>query len=712
MPAQSDSMSPISNLYAVAARAYPDCKTLEPLSGEQSIRLAWKQLAAAIGIDQWTLARAFAKEKGLDVADNLAATDSFAVLLVPEKLATDHLILPLYEEGGKLVVACAPPFDDDGLRRVQFVSDRILKVLVAPPEALEIAVVNAYARAAEHQTNTIGTLLWTDEGDSLRHGAVEENTIVRLARSLLIEAIKARASDVHMQPFTGGGLVRIRVDGILQRLTFIPAAVLQAVIRYFKAQGGMDPTNDMMPQDGRMSLVIGRQDFDLRLSVLPASRGERLVIRFLDQSRVYKLSGSGLSTAALQMLRKLSANSSGVVLVTGPTGSGKTSTLYSMLAEINRTGVSIITVENPVEYRVAGISQVEVNPKAGLTFATALRSILRQDPDVILIGEIRDAETADIAMQAALTGHLVLSTLHTNDALTAIPRLMDLGIQPSILADALAGVVAQRLFRRLCLDCRKPVTEPLWPDERLFLEVVGERPLYRADGCDTCKGTGYLGRQPVTEIVEMTPEFRKQLAAGHSDLSNLRDLIKGSLSSLSHGAAMRVISGDTTAGEATRVIGQRFWNDLAREYGRDLQPGAVTSLVRDDDSLSADVGALLFGADGAARQAIAASLEESAIHVHVTDNPEMVRRVIEKNEGISLGIIDLEVGVDVSESAIDLLVRLRRALAWSRLPVLIIAPARDLLLQKILEEHGVADYLVKPVSPETVLARVQAILAR
>jgi CheY-like chemotaxis protein len=256
------------------------------------------------------------------------------------------------------------------------------------------------------------------------------------------------------------------------------------------------------------------------------------------------------------------------------------------------------------------------------------------------------------------------------------------------------------------------VTEPLWPDERLFLEVVGERPLYRADGCDTCKGTGYLGRQPVTEIVEMTPEFRKQLAAGHSDLSNLRDLIKGSLSSLSHGAAMRVISGDTTAGEATRVIGQRFWNDLAREFGRDLQPGAVTSLVRDDDSLSADVGALLFGADGAARQAIAASLEESAIHVHVTDNPEMVRRVIEKNEGISLGIIDLEVGVDVSESAIDLLVRLRRALAWSRLPVLIIAPARDLLLQKILEEHGVADYLVKPVSPETILARVQAILAR
>ena len=543
-------------LHVLVKRTFPAREALRTLAVDPSLVTAWKQLAAAAGVDKWALASAIANELGFEAPGSLKTSDPFAVQLLPESLAREHFVLPLREEAGMLIVACAAPHDENTLQRVKFVTNRALKILVVPPDELEWAIVDAYARLSQLQANEIGTLFWTADGKFAGNGATGEHALVQLARSLLMEAIKARASDIHIQPFSGGGLVRVRVDGVLQRLAFVPGAVLHALLRYFKAQGGMDPTNDRVPQDGRMSLVLGSHDYDLRLSVLPASRGERLVIRFLDQNRVYKLSGAGLSTAAMQSLRKLGANSSGVVLITGPTGSGKTSTLYAMLAEINRTGVSIITVENPVEYRISGISQVEVNAKAGLTFASALRSILRQDPDIILIGEIRDAETADIAMQAALTGHLVLATLHTNDALTAIPRLIDLGVHPSILADALAGVVAQRLFRKLCVACRVSVREPLRHDERLFFELTGERPAYRAVGCGACRGTGYSGRQPVTEIVEMSPALRQQLAADHTDLAKLQDLTKGPLSSLSQSHSPKRTSVTASPPSSTQACGR------------------------------------------------------------------------------------------------------------------------------------------------------------
>lgn len=537
----------------------------------------------------------------------------------------------------------------------------------------------------------------------------QDNAIVQLARSLLIESIEARASDIHMQPFAGGGLIRIRVDGLLRRLLFLQGSVLEQVIRYFKAQGGMDSTNSLAPQDGRMSLILGGRDFDLRLSVLPASRGERLVIRFLDQSSVYRLGQSGLSTAAVQAIRRLGANSSGVVLVTGPTGSGKSSTLYSLLSEINRTDVSIITVENPVEYRVMGISQVDVNPKAGLTFSTALRSILRQDPDVILIGEIRDSETAEIAMEAALTGHLVLSTLHTNDALGAIPRLIDLGVHPSVVADAIAGVIAQRLFRRLCAACRIKVNKPLKLDEELFLQATGERPAYRAVGCSTCGGTGYRGRQPVVEIVEFTPEARQYLRSGDRALEKLAELTHGPLSSLSHGAAMRVISGDTTAAEAYRVIGQRFWNDLARDFNRP-PPAMAATLLDTEESDTAKVTILLFASKEQDRVAFAGEFEKSGIRVLSTCNPDAVREQLQKDPNIALLVFELDAGSP--ERNIQLLLHLRASAAWTRLPAVLVLSANDPGMLEIVDKHGVLDYLVKPVTPAALVSRIAAVLAR
>jgi len=703
------SLSPTERLRAITQRAFPARAELTSLTVGTSVRETWKQLAAAAGVDVWTLARAIAKDLDLAVASDLTSADPFATRLVPEKLAAEHLILPLREKGGRLVVAAACPIEGGGLRRTQFVSNRKLEVLVAPPEDIETAITSAYSRAAEQQGNAIGTLRWTEQGETVSASATEQSAVVRLGRSLLLEAIEARASDLHLQPFAGGGMVRARVDGILRRLAFIPGPVLEAIVRYFKAQGGMDPTNDRVAQDGRMSLVLGSRDYDLRLSVLPASRGERLVIRFLDQTRVYRLSGAGLSSAALQALRRLAMNTSGVVLLTGPTGSGKTSTLYSMLAEINRVGVSIITVEDPVEYRVAGISQVEVNAKAGLTFASALRSILRQDPDVVLIGEIRDRETAEIATQAALTGHLVLSTLHTNDALTAFPRLIDLGVQPTVLADAIAGVVAQRLLRRLCESCRAPVVAPLLPDEQVFSELTGELPAYRPVGCEACDGSGYHGRLPVTEIVEMTPELGRAIVAGETDIAKLGELSQGPLSSMASTAARRVISGYTTAREAMRVIGQRFWTELAREFQRPLSARAI-AVLGSEEAPSSGASVLLFETNPDDTQALAAALRDARFKVHATDDPESSRRLVEENEDVVMVIVDLDVGANGDSLA--MLQRLRVALAWSRLPAVVLVPEHDRTLRTILEEHGVADYLVKPVAPETVIAHARAVLAR
>ena len=703
------SLSPTERLRAIVQRAYPHRPTLASVAIGTSIRDAWKQLAAAAGVDAWTLAGAIAKDLGLAVASDLRSSDPFATRLVPEKLAAEHLLLPLREKGGRLVIASACPIEGGGLRRTQFVANRKLEVLVAPPEDIETAITSAYSRAAEQQGNAIGTLRWTEEGETVSGSATEQSAVVRLGRSLLLEAIEARASDLHLQPFAGGGLVRVRVDGILRRLAFIPGAVLEALVRYFKAQGGMDPTNDRMAQDGRMSLVLGNRDYDLRLSVLPASRGERLVIRFLDQSRVYRLSGAGLSSAALQALRRLATHTAGVVLLTGPTGSGKTSTLYSMLAEINRVGVSIITVEDPVEYRVAGISQVEVNAKAGLTFASALRSILRQDPDVVLIGEIRDRETAEIAMQAALTGHLVLSTLHTNDALTAIPRLLDLGVQPTVLSDAIAGIVAQRLLRRLCDACRAPVVAPLLPDEQVLSDLAGELPAYRPVGCRACDGTGYRGRLPVSEIIEMSPELGRAIAAGETDVAKLGEFSRGALSSMASTAARRIISGDTTAREAMRVIGQRFWTELAREFRRPLSAGALAALGS-DEAPSSGAAVLLFETKPEDAQALATALKEARFRVHATADPEASRRIVEEEEDVVMVIIDLDVGAEGDNLA--MLQRLRVALAWSRLPALVLVPEHDRALRTLLEEHGVADYVVKPTTPQAVIERARAVLAR
>ncbi|MFM7783865.1 MAG: GspE/PulE family protein, partial [Gammaproteobacteria bacterium] len=464
------------------------------------------------------------------------------------------------------MAATANPLDDNTTERLRFLASRQVQWLLAPPQAIDDAVLVAYSREAAR-------LAAAEQAGNDK--SLDQNAIVKLGRSLLASAIEQRASDLHIQPYLGSFVARIRVDGVLRRLVMLPDAVATSLIRHLKARSGMDATNMLIPQDGRMSLVDVGHDFDLRVSTLPVSRGERLVIRFLDQRRVHQLNKAGFSLASLQILRRGINRPSGLVIMTGPTGCGKTSTLYGMLAELNRGSVNIITVENPVEYRIAGISQVDVNEKAGRTFMAALRSILRQDPDIVLIGEIRDQETAEIACQAALTGHLVLSTLHTNDALTAIPRLLNLGVQPSILADSLALVVAQRLCRSLCTACKVPVTEPLTAEERLFVEVTLNRPGHRPVGCKACNYTGYFGRLPIVDIVEVSAGLREAMARGESRLPELGALRAGGLKSLAASGSLRVISGDTTVTEVLDAVGPAFWPELAQHYGSEYRGEAL-----------------------------------------------------------------------------------------------------------------------------------------
>lgn len=374
----------------------------------------------------------------------------------------------------------------------------------------------------------------------------------RMAQQLIEEAIKLRASDVHVEPLEQEARIRLRLDGLLQELCRLPWNFYNTLITQLKVLSGMDIAEKRLPQDGRWQLAFNGRVVDLRLSSLPTIRGEKLVVRILDkQQGLCKLVELGMSRENFQLYQKISGAAHGLVLLTGPTGSGKTTSLYATLQELQQEGLNLVTVEDPVEFKLEGINQVAVNRKAGLDFAMGLRSLVRQDPDIIMVGEIRDGETASMAVQAALTGHLVLSTLHTNDAVGAVTRLVDMGVEAYLLAAALRGVLAQRLVRRICGSCREEY-EPT-SLEQSFLGLSKPRRLLRGHGCEKCHGTGYAGRIAVQELLPVDEYMGDLISAG-----------AGRSALLSHGAALgwrslyrdgvdKVLAGYTTVSELWRV---------------------------------------------------------------------------------------------------------------------------------------------------------------
>ena len=437
--------------------------------------------------------------------------DGSLVSRIPLNFARNNLLLPLRQEEGMVVAASADPANLLAADEMAGLFGSPVSVVAVPKAVLLDAMNRLYSRLSGSAQEVVEEL----EGEELSALAgsfneprdlmelTDEAPVIRLLNSILFQAVKERASDIHLEPFERELEVRFRIDGLLYKMLSPPKVIQEALTSRVKIMAGLNIAEKRLPQDGRIRVKVAGRDVDIRVSLVPTFFGERVVLRLLDKQRgILNLREIGLSASNDAFMERILTRTSGIVLVTGPTGSGKTTTLYAALSQINSPEKNIITVEDPIEYQLKGVGQIQVNPKIDLTFANGLRSILRQDPDIVMIGEIRDAETAEIAMQASLTGHLVLSTLHTNDAATAITRLIDMGIEPFMVASSLSAVLAQRLVRVICPHCKESYT----PD-RAYPGVELPPVLYRGRGCEKCFNLGTQGRIGIYELLPIDAEL-------------------------------------------------------------------------------------------------------------------------------------------------------------------------------------------------------------
>lgn len=486
---------------------------------------------------------------------------------VPISFAKQHGILPLSCEADKslLRVATADPHNTEPLDdlRILFGTEDVEAVLSSQQSVLS-AINEVYDRSAA-ETGQLAEEA-TDDLDALADEAshepqdlleaTDDAPIIRLVNSLLQHAVKERASDIHIEPFEKQIRVRFRIDDVLyEPMKPLPRTLQASIASRIKIMGNLDIAEKRLPQDGRIRLKIAGRDYDVRLSTVPVAFGERLVLRLLpDSQALLDLEKIGFNAEQSRVLRRIIRRPNGIFLVTGPTGSGKTTTLHACLSEINDTDKNIITIEEPVEITQKGIGQIEVNPKINLTFATGLRAVLRQDPNVVLVGEIRDKETADIAIQASLTGHLVLSTLHTNDAASAITRLVDMGVEPFLVGSSLVGVLAQRLVRLLCLECREPYTPS--PQELIdagIEEQEGPVTLYRASACSSCAHTGYQGRIGIFELMLVEDSIRAMVSKNVDSKTIKKQAVAQGMGTLRLDGTRKVLRGVTSVAELLRA---------------------------------------------------------------------------------------------------------------------------------------------------------------
>ncbi len=484
------------------------------------------------------------------------------ILVEPLLDAVDFLklarIVPVKLEGQEMLVATTDPMDLSRLHALEVATGLRVKPLLAKEKEItariEALFGNGYTTeplAGVPSAREVEMAVDEEDIEHLRDMA-SEVPVIRLVNQILSQALESRASDIHIEPFENRLKVRYRIDGILHEVDSPPRQLKAAIVSRLKILAQLNIAERRLPQDGRIKVKIAGKDVDLRISTIPTLYGESVVIRLLERSQIFAdLEFLGFPPANLQRFNEMIARPHGMILVTGPTGSGKTTTLYGALQKINDPGKKIITIEDPVEYQLSGVNQIHVKPQIGLTFANGLRSIVRQDPDVIMVGEIRDFETAEIAVQAALTGHLVFSTLHTNDAAGAISRLLEMGVQDYLLSSSLLGVLAQRLVRRLCFDCRKEAPFPAMGIEGFIGDVP--KALWEAGGCEACAGTGYLGRIGIFELLPATSEICR-LIVKRADAASIRNLATSQgMRLLREDGWQKVREGVTTLAEVLRV---------------------------------------------------------------------------------------------------------------------------------------------------------------
>ncbi len=494
---------------------------------------------------------------------NVDEVPSDLISSLPINYAKKNEILPLRREGNAVILAISDPTNFYVLDDLRTLFGTEVKPVIASAYEIVNAINVVYNKATgagdtdiEELDESVGEINANFDEPVDLLDATDEAPIIRLVNSLLFRSVKQKASDIHIEPFEKELVIRFRIDGVLYDIMRPPKRAQSSIISRVKIMAGLNIAEKRLPQDGRIRIKIAGKDIDIRVSTIPTSFGESVVMRLLDRSSILlDLDTLGLMGKTLESTRALIKKGHGIILVTGPTGSGKTTTLYSALSQINTKDIKILTIEDPVEYQLPGVNQVQVNPKIDLTFASGLRAFLRQDPDVIMVGEIRDRETAEVAIQASLTGHLVLSTLHTNDAPSTVTRLIDMGVEPFLVSSSIIGIIAQRLVRTVCHDCAKKYTPTEEELDRIGLKPADlkGRQIYKPVGCPICLETGYAGRKGIYEFMLMVDAIRAELMKG-SDASTIRKVaLANGMTSLRLDASNKVLSGLTTIEEVLRV---------------------------------------------------------------------------------------------------------------------------------------------------------------
>ncbi len=727
----------------------------EPSSAPGSL---WEILVQRKLIDDDHILKAIAARFRFAIAD-LSRIDSRLQQSVPEQVARRFTVVPVGQTDSYLEIATSNPFDLDAEKMLAFATGREVRMLLGTPAVIRQRIDELYRNedaAMNRLLEGIGSefdvreLQEDDEDAAASAEEASQRPIIRLVDVMLADGVTSRASDIHVEPIEGGVVVRYRIDGVLRQVMKIPRKAGLPLISRIKIMSGLDIADRLRPQDGRARVSVNGEPVDLRVSTLPASLGEKVVIRILSQrATVLSLDALGMHLDEQERVKALLSAKEGILLVTGPTGSGKTTTLYSAIRLIQSEGVNIVTVEDPVEYRLGeNIVQVQVHEKAGLTFASALRSILRQDPDVVLIGEIRDQETAQIALQASLTGHLVLSTLHTNDAPNAVTRLIDMGMEPYKIASALRGVVAQRLMRRLCSVCRQPTSEAL--PEKVARFIPAGTPLFRAVGCGECVQTGYRGRFSIMEVLTLTPEIERLIGEGGTAEQIATAARRAGMKSLWESGVRHVIAGESTMEELLRVT------DVPME-GRTAAPEAPRPDAgrRSDRRPARGSGASPAAAPPAAPPPPASSLSlDFAMDMELVDEPgapaatlggrgrgakvllvedeEQLRRVMkdlleregyivaEARDGVqALDQVDRHapdiIVLDLNLPDLDgysVLQQLRSRPATRGIPVMVLTAKGDEDNEVRVFELGADDFITKPFRARALSARLEAVLGR
>ncbi len=651
-----------------------------------------------------------------------------AVKRVSKELATRYDAMPVREQGGALVLALANPLDAEGVKAIEFSGRFKVRCVVATRSQVRDAIRHAYYFNDElsrmfsegDPTGGIEVVAGTSAADShdLMAEGEEKASVIRVVQLLLSDGLRLGASDIHIEPTPTIVVVRYRINGVLERGVTIPKALHAQVVARIKVMAALDITEHRRPQDGSIRVRYHDRTADVRVSCLPTPIGETVVLRLLDpDAKAFSLETTGLDAAGIEILRKESRRPEGMILICGPTGSGKNTTAHGILKEISNARLNIVTIENPIEYRLPGATQVEVSEKQGVTFADTLRSILRQDPDVIFVGEVRDAETARIALQAAQTGHLVLTTVHSIDATSSVTRVLNLGVERSLVAASLRLVIAQRLVRTVCPACR--VSEPVaeFALERFGAAASGITTVVRGTGCERCRRTGYSGRMGLYEVMPISATLRALIENGAAETSLRARARADGVRSMQACGLEAVAAGHTTIEELARVVPPE-------------EAGIAQGVAAEDaEAMLATAGG---AASGTAQRGAAALPDEHCILV-VDDDPVIVRTMAMVLEGLSLpkriviarsgaealALLEqqtvhfavLDVSMD-GMSGLELCEKIRLQERHADMPIFMLTAHDDFDFKAQAFRAGADDYLIKSVSPRELLVRVARALAR